>query len=222
MATQESNDAVATVAEKAPITAEKKVRTDLETKLPNQSNYEIGSPSFNHTPSSDGAPDTENVNGTWGHKHQNMSVLQQHAAFSDQNNDGIIYPLETYRGPKIGYWKLGIFGFLTWIPSPFFPIYIKNLRRAKHGSDSGTFDTEGRYIPSNFENMFSKYARSVPDRLTLGELWHMTEANRNALDFFGWIDERGFLSKEAVRRCFDGSLFEYCDKVRNGDVGKRE
>lgn len=44
-------------------------------------------------------------------------------------------------------------------------------------------------MPVNLENIFSKYAQTVPEKLTLGELWNMTEGNRAAFDFFG-----GFVS----------------------------
>ena len=48
------------------------------------------------------------------------------------------------------------------------------------------YDTEGRFVPQKFEELFTKYDEDNKGGLTLKELWRMTEAMRNVLDPTGW------------------------------------
>ncbi|KAF9587048.1 hypothetical protein IFM89_039734 [Coptis chinensis] len=171
-----------------------------------------------------------------------INVLQKHVSFFDRNNDGVIYPWETYQGFRaIGcgmalsttgaiFINLGLSQKTRpgKFPSPLFPIEIKNITRGKHGSDSGVYDAEGRFVPSKFEEIFRKHSHANSNALTSEELLGMLKANRNPKDYGGWLaswtewkilyllckDKDGLLHKETVRAVYDGSLFEQMEKQR--------
>jgi peroxygenase len=185
-------------------------------------------------PRANEAPSAEHPFGSTDNR-KDLLVMQQHIAFFDRDNDGTIWPWDTYVGFRaIGFNILfcimamfvihGGFSYTSldsWIPHPGLPIRVKNIHRCKHGSDSETYDTEGRYVPQKFEEIFSKYDRDNKGGLNLRDMWEMTSEMRNVFDFFGWFankfewgtlwllckNEQGVVTKEQVRRCFDGTLF---------------
>lgn len=170
----------------------------------------------------------------------NENVLQKHVAFFDRNHDGIVYPWETFQGFRaIGCGiplSTGAALFINMglssktrpgkFPSLLFPIEIKNIHKSKHGSDSGVYDSEGRFVPSKFEEIFTKHARTQPNALTSDELMGMLKANREPKDYGGWVaaysewkilyvlckDKNGLLRKDTVKAVYDGSLFEHMEK----------
>ncbi|XP_059655350.1 probable peroxygenase 4 [Cornus florida] len=179
----------------------------------------------------------------------NQNVLQKHVAFFDINKDGIIYPSETFHGFRAigcGYFlstfaaifiNVGLSGKTRpgKFPSLLFPIEVKNIQKAKHGSDSGVYDTEGRFVPSKFEEIFSKHAHSNSNSLTSDELMGMVKANRVPKDYAGWLasyvewkilyilckDKNGLLPKDTIRAVYDGSLFEQMAKEK-ASAGKKD
>ncbi|KAI3720151.1 hypothetical protein L6452_21062 [Arctium lappa] len=177
-----------------------------------------------------------------------QNVLQKHVAFFDRNKDGVVYPWETFQGFRaIGsgillssfaavFINVGLSGKTRpgkKFPNLLFPIEIQNINLAKHGSDSGVYDTHGRFVTSKFEEIFHKYARTNSDALTSEELDKFIKGNREPKDYGGWIgglsewkilyylakDKNGLLSKETIRAVYDGSLFE---KMAQEKLAKKE
>lgn len=197
---------------------------------------------LSHAVDSKAPAGNENQYEGMGGNDDEQNILQKHVAFFDQNNDGIVYPWETFQGFR----EIGCGILLSSIaavfintglsaktrpgkfPSLLFPIEIKNIQKAKHGSDTGVYDSEGRFVPSKFEELFRKHARTNPCHLTSDELMGMLKENRDPKDYAGWIasysewkilymlckDKNGVLQKDTVRAVYDGRLFEQMAKEK--------
>jgi len=170
--------------------------------------------------------------------------LQQHILYFDPQCKGYVSPYDTF----MGFYALGFSIFLCilsvliihsnfsyptvegYLPDPFFRIYIARIHKCKHGSDTGTYDTEGRYIPQKFEDFWSKYGKMYGGQvgMTKRDLWHAVSGNRLYGDLIGTFGEMfewtatyimlwpkdGIVRKEAARRVFDGSLFHELARTR--------
>ncbi|KAI0337653.1 Caleosin-domain-containing protein [Trametopsis cervina] len=176
----------------------------------------------------------------YNNKHANKTVLQQHCAFFDLNGDGVITPRETFVSFRLLGWNLFLtvvsvifihvgFSYVTqppnqWLPDVLFRIHLPQLHRAKHGSDSGTYDHEGRFRPQQFADFFSKYGRRLRNGdygLTFREAMYGAWSQRCVMDVFGvtaaffewsatyitlWPSD-GVMRMEDVRQVYDGSYF---------------
>jgi peroxygenase len=178
----------------------------------------------------------------------NPSTLQRHVMFFDRNKDGVLTPLETFEGFRVlgyGYFLslLGtfvihlVFSYMTldtWIPDPFFTIYIKNIHRAIHGSDTGIYDHDGNVKEWRMGEILQKFASTVEATsgtgrvgLSFGDGWRLTETDRDIYDPIGWVAAKlewfflyvliakdGIVSKEDIKATYDGSLFERIERER--------
>ncbi|KAG0262633.1 hypothetical protein BG011_009940 [Mortierella polycephala] len=193
------------------------------------------------------------VKDNWASKHEDETVLQQHVQFFDKDQDGIIWPLDTY----LSFHALGFNFFLSlfatfvihcglsyptcpsWVPDPFFRIWVCRIHKDKHGSDSGTYDTEGRFVPQHFEDIFSKYAPEGQDGLKWSDIFQLLKGQRVIMDPIGWFSallewsftylllwpEDGVMHKNDIRRVYDGSIFyELAEKQRlnNAAAAKKD
>jgi len=189
------------------------------------------------------AVSTDHPSGSteYSRKFQEYTVLQQHVLFWDRDGDGEIWPWHTY----VGFRELGFsmlfslaamviihvnFSYPTRlacsiVPDPWFRVYVGGIHKAKHGSDSGVYDREGRFVPQAFEDLFTRWTTSgtgngKEDGLSARQLWDMIRGHRLAGDPFGWgaaffefgtawllLQKDGRVSKEDLRQTYDGSIF---------------
>ncbi|KAJ3531378.1 hypothetical protein NM208_g8905 [Fusarium decemcellulare] len=166
---------------------------------------------------------------------RNLTVLQKHIQFWDRDNDGIIHPWDVYSGfRELGFGLFFAIGSLlipiffsyptrlghSWLPDPLFRIYVKDIHKAKHGSDSGIYDFDGNFNPERFDQLFDRFDSFGVGGLTAEDLLNLWTKNRCAADPAGWsfafmewwttwmlLQKDGLVWKDDLRACYDGSLF---------------
>lgn len=116
------------------------------------------------------------------------TALQTHLSFFDKNNDGTVTRAET----TLSLQQLGlspreatnaaflihlVLGPKTTGSWRSLDISVKTIKLAKHGSDTGAFDADGRFVPAAFERMFAEFDVNRSNSLSEVEISNMIVAN---------------------------------------------
>lgn len=165
---------------------------------------------------------------------KNPSPLQKHVMFFDANDDGLITLDETKKGLK----RLGLGGGFATGGALFInlglrqaangmSIEIAKIAKAKHGSDSGAFDGEGKFVRTRFGYIMS-FDANHSGSLTWTELKAMIAKNKTdtagnvaSKAEFGLLiklgadttevegtDQLPAVSEARLASVYDGTLFE--------------
>lgn len=159
-----------------------------------------------------------------------MTPLQRHVSFFDDNSDGYVTVFEDYRGLR----RLGLdpasastFAFAInaalGTPTMGYPsltISIADIDQGIHGSDTGIYDSDGNFVEENFDRLFDAWDRDGSDGLDPAELVARTIDDADLWDLFGITAsaaefgllfyvaaEDGELSRDRMRAFYDGTLF---------------
>ncbi|MCM2256017.1 MAG: caleosin family protein [Vicinamibacteria bacterium] len=160
------------------------------------------------------------------------TALQKHVDFFDQDGDGLITLAETYSGlRRLGLDPLrsaaaaavinGALGPAT-SGAPRLSIDTRRIHAGMHASDTGVYDSRGRFSITRFERLFARYdvagqgalddaalRRLFTDQRTdwLGHLASRAEFGL-LLELAGQLrDGRKVLTRERLLSFYDGSLF---------------
>lgn len=173
---------------------------------------------------------------------EGLTFMQRHCVFFDGSCQGIVTPLDTFHGfyalgfglilsfaavfiihsafsypsgPTTGKWS-------DWIPDPYFRIWLANIHRNKHGSDTESYDRRGHFQKTKFEQILDDYSSKVGrDALSFSDGVVMLTGRRNLMDLFGifafifewgstymllWPQD-GYMKKDDIIGVLNGSIF---------------
>ena len=168
-----------------------------------------------------------------------LTPLQKHVAFFDRNHNGTITVGETYAGCRaLGMQRvpaaivaLLINGGMGWGTSqsllPTLNVSVGRIHRGMHGSDSEVYDADGHFDAHKFNAFFDRYDVDHDGHWSWQEFWQRANAQRDLWDVFGRVasvaefglvfliaGEDGKISRETLRKVYDGSLFYELEKQR--------